>query len=150
RIDLRIASFIRRAKPVGPAERDFADNPLDRPALIHKPRRQVIEQLGMAGLLTHISEIIERGDDAPSEHVVPDAIHGHPSRQRVIPPGDPFSELKASALFFANLRFLPRLADYLHEAAWDFRAELLRVAANVHFAIGDLRTFANRHHQVGW
>ena len=52
---------------------------LDRPAVLHKTRGEVIQQFRVGGRLAGGTEIVHSGDDSPAEQVLPDAVD-HDSR----------------------------------------------------------------------
>ena len=59
---------------------------LDRPAAFDQPRSEPVEQLRVAGLLTHGAEVIGRPDDALAEMMLPEAVDEHPRQQADRPP----------------------------------------------------------------
>ena len=57
----KLRGVVGRVEPVGPAEHDPADQPLDRPAVVHELDRQGVEQLRVARRLAGGAEIVGRG-----------------------------------------------------------------------------------------
>ena len=57
---------------------------LGAPAVVHELHSQPVEQFRMAGAVADHAEVVQAGDDAASEMMVPDAIHPDSRRQRVI------------------------------------------------------------------
>src|SRR5437660_106877 len=124
---------------------------IDHERTVHQEQRlrrngsDFAQTFGLAGLweikkLEHRrDEIAQRGYDAAAKHLMPDAINGHTRGERIVAVGNPVSQLKSAALFGADLRSFSRLARYLNEPARNLRAELLRVAMDIHFAVADLR-----------
>ncbi len=62
---------------IGPREHNLAHQFLRAPAVAHKPRGQIIEQLGMRRALARATQIAQRRDDALREQALPDAIDMH-------------------------------------------------------------------------
>ena len=74
---------------------------LDGPAVVDEPGGEPIEQLGMRGLLAHDAEVARRADQAFAEVMLPDAVHDHARRQRIIGAGQPFGAASGGAGWFA-------------------------------------------------
>ena len=53
---------------------------------------QIIQQLRMRGALAHAAKIIGRGHDAAAEVILPDAVHHHARRQRILRIHDPLGQ----------------------------------------------------------
>ena len=82
----------------------------------------------------HLAEVLERGDDAAAEVVLPDAIDDDPGGERVVGRGDPLGQREAPARGASvgprNLGRRIAAGDHLHEPGLHLRAAALDVAAN--------------------
>ena len=71
-----------------------------------KGDRQPIQQLGMRGAVAGSAEVVQGGDDAAAEVVLPRAVDQHPGRKRVLPAGQPTGKREpAAARRQVRLRF---------------------------------------------
>ena len=92
------ATAVHARHLVRPRQQDPPVQGLDRPAVGDEPAGQPVEQLGVRRGLAPRAEVAGRGDDAPAEVVLPDAIDQHPGRQRVrLRVGQPGGELPPPA-----------------------------------------------------
>ena len=88
----------------------------------------------MGGRLAHLAEVLERGDDAAAEMLLPEAIDDDPRGHRILRRGDPLREREPAARRVAvgARNFGRRIAvgDDVDEARLHLRAVALDVAAN--------------------
>ena len=82
---------------IGGREHDQAVHGLDRPARLHEPAGQPVEQLGMGRRLALAAEVAGRADDPLAEVVLPDPVDHHAGGHRVVGPGDPARQLQPAA-----------------------------------------------------
>ena len=61
----------------------------DRPTRGNELIGQIIEQLRMCRRLTELAEIVWRADEPLAEMMLPDPIHHHPGRRRIVGTGNP-------------------------------------------------------------
>ena len=87
-----------RRLPIGGRRQDQPMDVLQRPAAADQFVRQPIEQLGMRRAAAVMPEIGGRLDDAAAEMVMPEPIHHHASRQRILWPSDPTGQGRRDAL----------------------------------------------------
>ena len=84
---------------VGAGEHDRCGcSRLMRPAVLDEPVGQVVEQLGVGGRLAQGAEVVDGGDDAPAEEVVPDAVDHDAGGEGVGGVDDPFGQFEAGRL----------------------------------------------------
>ena len=57
---------------------------LDAPSVLDEARGEVVEQLRMTGRLGHHAQIVRRGHEALPEMMLPDAVHQHARRERIV------------------------------------------------------------------
>ena len=127
---------VRAVKPgrklIAAAEHDFPNDALHRPALVHELDRQIVQQSRMRGLFAHLSEIVDAADQAAAEQVVPDAVHHHSRRKRVVPPDQPLRQLPAAAFAVADVRPAGSLSiKHLQEPARHLFPESVGVSSDV-------------------
>ena len=65
-------------------ENQQAQQPLDGPPLLDESAGQIVEQFGMGGLVSKTAEVIHGGHDAAAKNVMPETVHHHPGRQRIV------------------------------------------------------------------
>ena len=68
----------------------------DQP-LVHEPRGEVVEQLGVAGGFGLHAQVVGRADEALAEMVHPDAVDHDAGGERVVLAGDGLGEFEAAA-----------------------------------------------------
>ena len=56
----------------------------------------------MSVLIAKPSEIVDAGDDALPDQVMPDSVHENSRGQRVLRTGDPVGQLQSAALVFCK------------------------------------------------
>ena len=95
RVDLGGPGRPLAAHPVGPAEDETADEPLDRVAVVDEAGGQVVEQLGMRRRVAEAAEVVDGPHDAVAEQVAPDPVDGHAGRERVVGSGDRLGQVQA-------------------------------------------------------
>ena len=83
-IDFVTGRDVIARKPVRSRQHQRANQFLDRPAVAHELQSELIEQFGMTRLLTEFAEVIDAGDEAAAEKMLPDAIGGDSRSQRVV------------------------------------------------------------------
>ena len=94
-IILIFGEFRRRHLRRLPVGRGFNDQPVHRfhvPAFVHEFAREPVQQFGMRRLIALRSEILRRDDDAAPEIFLPETVHGHARRERVLFIHEPFAE----------------------------------------------------------
>ena len=108
---------------VSAAQQDQALDGLDRPAFLHETVGQKIQQLGVAGPIARLAEVVYRRHDPFPKVVLPDAIDHHPGRQRIPGVDDPVRQLQAPASLHDWGLILTR--QDLKEAPRDLRTQIL-------------------------
>src|SRR5688572_19018025 len=68
---------------------------LERLAVLQKPEREPVEQLGMTRQRAHPAKVIGRLDQSSTEMVVPHAIHNRTARQQVVRTRNPLRKRNA-------------------------------------------------------
>ena len=71
--------------------------------LADKLRGQVVEQLGVRREFAVGAEVVHRGYQPTAKQMLPDAVGGHPRRERMIGLSQPASQFQAAALLGINL-----------------------------------------------
>ena len=126
--------LVRRGHLVGLGRHHQAVHLFDAPAFARKLNRQPVEELGVGGWVTHHTEVVERGDDAASEVMVPDPVHEHTCGQRVPLGGQPLREREAPAgrapVGPGNFRRRIAVGRDLDETRRHHRSQVERVAAD--------------------
>ena len=115
--------------PIGAAQQNQALDGLDRPPFPHEAMGQKIQQLGMAGPVALLAEIVHRAHQAFPEVVFPDAIDHYPSRQRIPRVDQPVGQLQAAASLRNGGLILP--GQDLQEAARNLPAQVLVIPSQV-------------------
>src|SRR5439155_1435427 len=67
-----------RTQGVSGGEHHLPVQSLDGPATLHETRCQVIEQLGMTGAVSKLSEVAGRADDSLPEMMLPEPVDHYP------------------------------------------------------------------------
>ena len=87
-----------RALPIGGAGHQFAQQRLHVPVqIVLKMKRQPVEQFGMAGLLAHAAEILQRLYDSCPEELLPVAIDRRARGQWLSGQKEPLGQRQAIA-----------------------------------------------------
>ena len=84
RVGLRRVGPVRRSLPVSRGIHDQPVHVLEVPIPANEFRSHPIQQLGVAGQRSLGTEIVLRLHDPQSEIALPDPIHGHSRRQRIV------------------------------------------------------------------
>ena len=61
---------------------------LDRPAVFHKPKGEMVKKLGVSGQHAHLPKLARAGNDSLPKVPVPDPIHQNPGSKRIVRIGD--------------------------------------------------------------
>ena len=135
RIDFGRFSIIDTAQAIHTTENDRANELLLRPAVFHKATRQMIEQFRMRRRFATHSKVIDRAYQTFAEQLLPNSIHHHTSRQRILLIDQPFGQLKSPTLSVRDLRKrLPGCNSQRtsrHDPIWR-----IRIATNINRHIG--------------
>ena len=78
------------------AGHDLSDQLFDRPSLLDKLTRQVIQQLGVRRPVARQTEIVDRSDQSFSEQFLPDAIYHNARSERTV--DHPFCQFPSTTL----------------------------------------------------
>ena len=97
---------------------------LHLPAVLHEVRGEVVEQLGVRGLLGHVAEVVGRVHEAFAEVLGPGAVHGHAGGDRIVLGDDGLGELVAAAAVDIRAAFADR-QDVEELAGHDLTLEVL-------------------------
>ena len=110
---------------------------LQRPAVPDQPLRQVIEQRGVAGAVAGLPEVARRADDPLAEMMLPQPVHDHSRRERIVGCGDGFGQFPSAAAIGERRRI--SAGQHLQEPPRRFVAKVLRVPADVDAQVLRLR-----------
>ena len=141
------SAIVGRGEPVGVRQDDPPHQPLDRPAVLHEPDRQVVEQLGVRRGLARGAEVVGRAHQARAEQPVPGAVDDDAGRQRVVVAGEPGGELATAALVARECGRLAGRSPTRRNPRGRL-AEVVDAAADVDPRVADLRLLDHRHRQV--
>ena len=83
------------------------------------------------------AEVIDGGDQALAEQVLPDAVDHHARGERVLRAGQPLGQLEPAALLGIDLRCVRGHSSDREEAARHDRPELLGLAADADLGVAD-------------
>ena len=106
----------RRILPIGRRHHQQLDHPLDVPAAVPELEGQPVEQLGMDRPLALRAEVLDQAADARAEELLPEPVHEHPCRERIlrrrepprqVEPGQPSPSASAAAAGSAAPRARP-------------------------------------------
>ena len=114
---------------------------LDGPAALDELRRQIIEQLRMRRRLAARTEVVGSFHQALAKVILPNAIHHHAGRERILRPREPLRQFEAAAAR-GSIRELASTQNF-KEAARHFIPQFIRLAPQLNPGV-TRRPFADR------
>ncbi len=96
RVDGLSFGIVYRGKTIGSREDNSANERLDRPAVLHEPEGELVEQLRMRRHLTGRAKVVRRSHETRAKEPVPDPVGVNACRQRVLLVNQPVGELAAA------------------------------------------------------
>ena len=142
-IDLSAGGPVGTRLLIGVREQDAAMELLDRPAVVHECRGEVIEQFGMRRRCRADSKVAWRLDERLAEVVHPDAVDEDTARERVIAGGDGPGQIESAAPVRKGPLMIAR--QHAEELSRHVLSRLRRIAANKDAGIAEPRRVGQNH-----
>ena len=89
---------------------------LERLAAVAELDREPVEQLGVRRRFSHVAEVVERADQAPTKMVMPDPVHNGTPRERVASVRQPLRQRGTADSFVRGVRQREPRWKLLHAA----------------------------------
>ena len=147
RIQLLMAKVVIALLLVDAGKHQQAVQFLERPAVLHKPPSEVVQQFGMARWIGAQPKIVGSRHQTGAKMMEPEAVNYHPGREGILPAGDGSGQLKSAAAMGERLPFVPR--QDRKKLAGSLLTQSIRVPTDEDSAVLRPRTVHERHGALG-
>ncbi len=147
RIQLLMAKVVIALLLVDAREHQHPVQFLERPAVLHQPPGEVVQQFRMARWIGAQTKIVGSRHQAGAKMMEPDAVNDHPACEGILLAGNRSGQLKSAATMDKRLPLVPR--QDRKKLAGSLFTQSIRVPTDEDPAVLRLRTVDERHWLAG-